>query len=37
MNPIRVIPAHDSIDVNFLLAIIDSWDGPSPGFGPDFI
>ncbi|EAM50141.1 PEP-CTERM sorting domain-containing protein [Crocosphaera watsonii] len=30
------LPSHTSIDINFLLAIIDSWDGNHPTFGPDF-
>ena len=30
------LPAHSSIDLNFLLAIIDSWDGNDATFGPDF-
>ncbi|WP_048316980.1 hypothetical protein, partial [Crocosphaera watsonii] len=30
------MPSHTSIDINFLLAIIDSWDGNHPTFGPDF-
>ena len=29
------LPPHTSIDINFLLAIIDSWDGSEPGEGPD--
>ncbi len=29
------LPAHDSIDLNFLLAIIDSWDGNGAALGPD--
>jgi len=29
------LPSHTSVDVNFLLAIIDSWDGYSE-WGPDF-
>jgi hypothetical protein len=28
------LPPHNSIDINFLLAIIDSWDGTEPGEGP---
>jgi len=31
------LPAHDSVDINFLLAVIDSWDGTDPTFGPDLI
>jgi hypothetical protein len=27
------LPPHTSIDINFLLAIIDSWDGNAPGEG----
>lgn len=27
------LPPHTSIDINFLLAIIDSWDGSEPGEG----
>ena len=34
------LPAHDTISVNFLLAIIDTWDGgsfpPSPEQAPDY-
>lgn len=31
------LPSHNSIDINFLLAFIDSWDGSSIGsFSPDF-
>ena len=31
------LPAHTSVDVNFLLAIIDSWDGTGPNtFQPDY-
>jgi len=31
------LPTHDSIDINFLLAFIDSWDGASVGpYSPDF-
>ncbi len=26
------LPAHDSIDINFLVAFIDSWDGSTGGF-----
>lgn len=29
------LPEHDSVDIGFLLAIIDSWDGSNPTFGPD--
>jgi basic membrane protein A len=29
------LPPHKSIDINFLLAIIDSWDGTEPGEGPE--
>ncbi|MBM4301284.1 MAG: PEP-CTERM sorting domain-containing protein [Deltaproteobacteria bacterium] len=29
------LPAHTSVNVNFLLGIIDSWDGYGSGFGPD--
>ena len=29
------LPPHTSIELNFLLAIIDSWDGSEPGEGPD--
>jgi len=29
------LPGHTSIDVNFLLAIIDSWDGIGQAFSPD--
>lgn len=29
------LPAHDSISLNFLLAIIDSWDGNALDYGPD--
>ncbi len=29
------LPTHTSIDLNFLLAIIDTWDGNLEGFGPD--
>ena len=28
------LPPHISIDINFLLAIVDSWDGSEPGTGP---
>jgi hypothetical protein len=28
------LPPHVGIDINFLLAIIDSWDGSEPGSGP---
>ena len=31
------LPAHASIDLNFLLAIIDSWDGNTGGFSPDVL
>jgi hypothetical protein len=30
------LPAHDSLDVEFLMAIIDSWDGTANFPGPDF-
>lgn len=30
------LPPHTSIDVNFLLAIIDSWDGGTGNASPDF-
>ncbi|KST62145.1 Ig-like domain-containing protein [Mastigocoleus testarum] len=30
------LPTHTSVDLNFLLAIIDTWDGDIPGFGNDF-
>ncbi|MCH8087406.1 MAG: hypothetical protein IIC81_06075 [Chloroflexi bacterium] len=29
------LPPHRSVDINFLLAIIDSWDGSEPGEGPE--
>lgn len=29
------LPAHDSINLDFLLAIIDSWDGNALDYGPD--
>jgi hypothetical protein len=29
------LPAHTSVNVNFLLGIIDSWDGYGVGWGPD--
>jgi len=29
------LPAHTSVNVNFLLAIIDSWDGIGSAYGPD--
>lgn len=29
------LPPHTSININFLLAIIDSWDGSEPGTGPE--
>ena len=28
------LPPHTSVDINFLLAVIDSWDGSEPGEGP---
>jgi hypothetical protein len=31
------LPSHSSIDINFLLAIVDSWDSTNPGVGPDFL
>lgn len=30
------LPAHDSVDIDFLLALLDSWDGIDGGFDPDF-
>ena len=30
------LAAHDSIDIDFLLAIIDSWDGSVTSVAPDF-
>jgi len=30
------LPQHDHIDLRFLLAIIDTWDGDSGGCAPDF-
>jgi hypothetical protein len=32
------LPAHKSVDLSFLLAIINSWDGllPNPDAGPDY-
>jgi Ca2+-binding RTX toxin-like protein len=29
------LPAHDGLDIDFLLALIDSWDGTSAPYGPD--
>lgn len=29
------LPAHDSVSINLLLGIIDSWDGDGSGYGPD--
>ena len=29
------LPEHNSIDLNFLFAAIDSWDGSEPPYGPD--
>ena len=29
------MPAHTTVSIDFLLAVIDSWDGLSGGFGPD--
>lgn len=29
------LPAHTSVNVNFLLGLIDSWDGYDSGWGPD--
>ena len=31
------LPRHDSIDIHFLLAMIDSWDGDAQTAGPDFL
>ncbi|MCP3976708.1 MAG: hypothetical protein GY720_19660, partial [bacterium] len=33
---LRNLPAHDSIDIGFLLALIDEWDGNSGFLAPDF-
>lgn len=32
---LTALPAHTSVNVNFLLGIIDSWDGYGVGWGPD--
>ncbi len=31
------LPPHTSIDLNFLLAIMDSWDGGNGDYGPDIL
>ena len=31
------LPPHISIDINFLLAIVDSWDGNGQVYGPDIL
>jgi hypothetical protein len=31
------LPPHASVDLNFLLAIIDTWDGLAPTSGPDYL
>ncbi len=31
------LPTHTAIDLNFLLAIMDSWDGDSAPYGPDIL
>jgi VCBS repeat-containing protein len=40
-NPITLtlnnLPAHTSIDINFLLAIVDSWNGSTGQSSPDFL
>jgi VCBS repeat-containing protein len=40
-NPITLtltnLPAHNAVDINFLLAIIDSWNGNTGQSSPDFL
>jgi len=31
------LPEHDSVNIGFLLALIDSWDGNNATFGPDIL
>jgi len=31
------LPVHDHVDLDFLLAVIDSWDGASGGYAPDYL
>lgn len=32
---LNALPSHTSLDIGFLFAAIDSWDGNQPGVGPD--